>query len=149
MDFVFEDRSSDSPFVESIWRTYINEGGSFISLADIHWGMVVTKQHDKITLTVRGPETKAELAPVPEYAEIYGIVFKLGTFMPHLPVSNLVDRELNLPEAVSKSFWLNGSVWQFPNFENIDTFIDRLAHSGLLVYEPVIEDALQGQLKGV
>jgi AraC-like DNA-binding protein len=149
MDFIFEGRSSDSPFVDSIWRTQSNKGGSFISLAESHWGMVITRQKESTTLTIRGPETKAEPAPVPEYADIFGISFKLGTFMPYLPARNLVDRELNLPEALGKSFWLDGSVWQFPNFENVDTFIDKLVRKELLVREPVVEAAIQDQLNEV
>jgi AraC-like DNA-binding protein len=109
--------------------------------------MVVTKQKDKIYLTVRGPETKAMPAPIPEDAEFFGVNFKLGTFMPHLPARELVDGEVNLPEAASRSFWLHGAAWQFPDFENADTFIDRLVREGLLVREPVVDAALQGQLK--
>jgi AraC-like DNA-binding protein len=143
--FVFENRPSDSPFVETIWRTESEKGGSFISLAESHWGMVVTRQHGKVYLTVRGPETKATPAPIPESAEFFGIIFRLGTFMPHLPARNLVDGEINLPDAASKSFWLNGSAWQFPDFENADTFICRLVREGLLVRDPLIDAALQNQ----
>jgi methylphosphotriester-DNA--protein-cysteine methyltransferase len=39
---------------------------------------------------------------------------------------------------------LNSSVWQFPNYENIDTFIDRLARSGVLVRDPLVSAVLQG-----
>src|SRR3954471_20882226 len=99
MLFTFEERRSDSPLVETVWRSQSEQAGSFTSVAISHWEMVVTKQYDKIYLTVRGPETKATPAPVPEYAEIFGIQFKLGTFMPHLPASDLVDEALNLPDA--------------------------------------------------
>ncbi|MBI1881009.1 MAG: helix-turn-helix transcriptional regulator [Chloroflexi bacterium] len=147
MNFIFDERSSDSPFVDTIWRTQSESGGSFISLAESHWGMVVTRQNGKTYLTVRGPETKAMPAPVPENAEFFGIIFKLGTFMPHLPARNLVDGETNLPDATSQSFWLHGSAWQFPDYENADTFVERLVREGLLVHEPVVEAALQSQLK--
>jgi AraC-like DNA-binding protein len=142
MDFDFEHRASDSPYVDAVWQTRSN-GGSFTSIAESHWGMVVTKQVGKITLTVRGPETKAIPAPVPEDAEIFGIVFKLGTFMPHLPNNKLVDGELHLPEAASKSFWLHSSAWQFPNFESSDTFVNRLIREGLLVRDDVVDAVLQ------
>ncbi len=65
--------------------------------------------------------------------------------MPHLPASNLVDGELNLPDASSKSFWLHGSAWQFPDFENADAFVDRLVRDDLLVRDPVVEAALRGE----
>lgn len=151
MSFVFDNRSSDSPFVEVIWSSQSGSpeitGTSFISSADSHIEMVVTKQQDKITFTMRGPETKASPAPIPENAEWLGIIFKHGTFMPSLPTSKLVDGGINLPEAAGQSFWLNGSAWQFPNFENADTFVARLVREGLLAYEPIVEAALQGHVK--
>jgi AraC-like DNA-binding protein len=149
MDFIFERRSSDSPFVEAVWRTQSKAAGSFISLAESHWGMVITRQASRTFLTIRGPETKAVLAPVPEYADIFGVSFKLGTFMPHLPAGNLIDQELNLPEALHNSFWLAGSVWQFPDFDNVDTFINRLVRQGLLVCEPIVEAAVKDQLEEI
>lgn len=109
--------------------------------------VVITKQADKTTLTVRGPETKARPAPVPADAEFVGIIFKMGSFMRPLPTADLVNGGVNLPEASSKSFWLNGSAWQFPDFENTDTFINRLVRDGVLMHEPIVEAALQGHLK--
>jgi AraC-like DNA-binding protein len=146
MKFTFDTRLSESPFVDSIWRTEIERGGYFTSLAESNWGIVITKQQGKTFFTVRGPETKAMPAPVPENAEIFGIVFKLGTFMPWLPARSLVDDELILPDATSQSFWLNGSAWQFPNYENADTFIDKLVRGGLLVSDPIVDAALQDRL---
>ena len=143
MRFVFDARSANSSLVETIWHTKSEGTGSFISLAESRWEMVVTRYEGKSTLTVRGPETKARPAPVPANAEFFGIVFKLGTFMPHLPVKNFVDCEMNLPEASSNSFWFHGSAWQFPEYHNADVFIDRLLRGDLLVHEPVVDAAFQ------
>ncbi|HYU75609.1 MAG TPA: hypothetical protein VEL31_23305 [Ktedonobacteraceae bacterium] len=120
MRFILEERPSDSPFVETIWRTQSERTGTFISQAASHWEMVVTRHDSKTTFTVRGPETKA--TPIDcqwTDGEFLGIVFRLGTFMPHLPPGNVMDRrDANLPEATSTSFWLHGSAWQFPEYEN-------------------------------
>lgn len=147
MKFIFDERPSDSAFVDRIWHTQSEGTGSFISVAVCRWEMVIQKQNGNINLTVRGPETKATAAYCSMDGEWLGIVFKLGTFMPHLPSSKLVNRAADLPEATSKSFWLHGSAWQFPNYENVDTFVARLVHEELLVQEPVVEAALQGHLK--
>lgn len=147
MIFTFEERPSDSSFVERVWRTHSEHAGAFSSIAMSHWEMVVTRHRGKTTLTVRGPETKATPLHCSADGEWLGIRFKLGTVMPHLPASNLVDEAANLPNAASQSFWLHGSAWQFPDFDNADTFVDRLVDEGLLVYEPVVNAALQGQLK--
>jgi AraC-like DNA-binding protein len=147
MIFDFEERLSDSPFVERIWRTRSERAGPFISVAMSHWEMVVTRHEGQTMLTVRGPETKATPLHCPAGGEWLGIRLKLGSLMPHLPARQLVDQAVNLPNAAVQSFWLQGSAWQFPDFENADTFVDRLRRDGLLVREPVVEAALQGQLK--
>ncbi len=148
MIFTIEHRLSDSPFIERIWRAQSERTGLFRSIAMSGWEMVVSRYQDKTYLTVRGPETSATLLPVTIVGtEFFGIRFKVGTIMPHLPASNLVDEDVNLPDASSKSFWLEGSAWQFPNYDNADTFVDRLVRKGLLARNPVIETALQGQLK--
>jgi AraC-like DNA-binding protein len=141
-----DNRASDSPFVEAIWLCQSDGGGSFISSASSNLEMVITKQENAINFTLRGPDTKASQAPIPADAEFLGITFKLGTFIPPLPASELVDGGVNLPEAASQSFWLHGSAWEFPTFENADTFVDRLVREGLLAHEPIVEAALQGQL---
>jgi AraC-like DNA-binding protein len=146
--FIFEEvRASDSPFVEMIWRTQSESAGTFLSRAVSHWEIVVTKQNGRTSITVRGPETKATTAHCPPNAEFFGITFKLGTFMPLLPTGDRLDGEVILPEATNRSFWLNGSAWQFPDYDNADTFVDRLVRDGLLIREPIVDAALQGQLK--
>jgi AraC-like DNA-binding protein len=147
MLFTFEERPSDSPFVERIWRAHSERAGSFLSVAASHWEMVVTKQNGKTFLTVRGPETKATPLHCSADGEWLGIRFKLGTVMPYLPASHLVDGAVNLPDAGRRSFWLHRSAWQFPDYDNADTFVEQLVRDGLLIREPVVEAALQDQLK--
>ena len=57
--FTFDERPSDSPFVERIWRAESERVGDFLSVAASHWEMVVSKYRDETTVTVRGPETIA------------------------------------------------------------------------------------------
>lgn len=150
MDLICDERPSDSPFVETIWRSHSEHDITFISMAEIHCGVVVMKHEGKAILTVRGPETGPTHAFCPADAEFFGIQFRAGAFMPNLPARIVMDRhDVNLPEASRKSFWLNGSAWQFPDYENADTFVGRLVRDGLLVYDPVIGAALNGQPAGM
>jgi AraC-like DNA-binding protein len=150
MDLLCDERLSDSPLVTRIWRSHSESAGSFISIADSHWGMVVTKYRGRITLTVRGPETRATPAYCPEDADFVGIQFAPGTLMPNLPARMLMDRcDVNLPEATSKSFWLNGSAWQIFDYENVETFVDRLVRDGLLLFDPVIGAVLKRRPVGI
>jgi AraC-like DNA-binding protein len=110
--------------------------------------MVVTRQAAATWLTVRGPETKATSAPIPDDAEFFGIQFSLGTFMPTLDLRQLVDRSLML-RATSTSFWLGGSAWELPGPDNADVFVDRLVRAGLLVHDPIASAALQDDVEGL
>ena len=142
------DRPSDSPFVERIWRSHSEGTAPFLSIAVSRCELVVTKMHGKVTMTVRGPETKATpLGDSPSDGEWFGILFKLGTFLPHLPASSFIETGLTLPEATNNTFWLSGSSWEFPTPDNAEIFVKRLARAGVLAYDPVIEAALQGQIK--
>src|SRR5690242_18276917 len=120
--FTFELRSSRSPLIEQTWQTCSEPAQSFISVAVSHWEMVVTRQRGTARLTVRGPETRATTAPVPEDAEFFGIQFSLGTFMPGMPPARLADSGLTLPPATSTSFWLDGARWELPGPDDADLF---------------------------
>lgn len=143
MLFDFDQRESDSSFVEAVWQTRAERDGNFISLAATQWEMVVTKYEGQTTITIHGPETKATNAEVEAGGEFFGIIFKLGTFMPHLPIFELRDRnDALMPEAGDNSFWLNGASWQIPTFENADTFVDRLIRDGVIAHDRVVDAVL-------
>lgn len=143
-EFDLEERVAASPLVERIWRGRSTGGGSFISQAASQWEMVVTRQRDRSALTVRGPETAASPAPIPEDAAFVGITFRLGTVMPHLPPSVLVDWNVTLPDATCSSFWLAGGTWPFPDYDTADGFVARLVREGLLVQDRLVTAALAG-----
>lgn len=140
-----ETRLSDLPFVHAVYQARSIGGGSFVSNATTQWEMVITKQTGKVTLSLRGPETKASSAPIPKDAEFMGIIFKHGTFMPRLPGDKLVDLEIHLPETGKNSFQLFGDTWEFPNFENVDTFVGRLLRKDLVAHDDVVADVLRGR----
>lgn len=146
MSIIYEERLSDSPYVETITHGWTVSADSPIRPAECHWHMVLVRQNGNVQLLVVGPLTTAGVVSWTEGAELLWIKFKLGTFMPHLPARDFLDVETILPEAASNSFWLNGSAWQFPDYENADTFVNRLVRDGLLVSDPVVNAALQDQL---
>jgi hypothetical protein len=104
--------------------------------------MVVTRQRGATQVTVRGPETRATIVPIPQDAEFFGIQFTLGTFMPGLSPGELVDRSVTLPLATSTSFRFDGSTWDVPGPDDVDDFVDGLVHAGLLVHDPVAAAAV-------
>jgi hypothetical protein len=143
--FAFEQRPSDSPFVEKVWRTRGEPAESFTSVAVARSELVVTTQFGRASVTVRGPETKATTALIPADAEFFGIQLRLGAFLPSLPARQLVDASITLPPATGQRFWMDGSVWQLPDYDDADVFVARLVRQGLLLRDPVVADALDGR----
>lgn len=146
MLITFEDRPSDSPFVERVWRSRSDRPGAFHSVASCQWGMVVTRLQGETVLTVRGPETRATMAALPAQGEWLGVQFKLGTLMTLLRAHDLRDRhDVTLPNATGRSFWLQGSAWEFPRYENAEAFVDRLVRRGLVQADRIASAAIQGE----
>lgn len=139
-------RGSDSPLVEAVWHVRTGMPSAFMSVAATNWEIVFARHRGETTISVRGPETVASMAESPDDAEFFGIIFKLGTYMPQLPVRNLTDGMISLPFAAGQSFWLHGSAWHVPNYENADSFVEMLVRREIIVREPVVDDALNGKL---
>ena len=138
MIVVHEERSSSSPYVETITHGQTESNGSTIRPAECRWHMVFVKHQGRTRALVVGPWTTAGVASWGEDAEILWVRFGLGTFMPHMPARNLLDTETDLPDATGHSFWLKGSVWRFPDHENAETFVGRLVREGVLARDPLV-----------
>lgn len=144
MSVIFEERPSDSPYIETITQGWTARG-STIRPAEIHWHMIFVKVNGVMHPMVTGPLTTSGQVDFVDGAEILWIKFKMGTFLPGLPMKKLLDTSTTLPGGAGRSFWLNGSTWQYPSFDNVETFIDRLAREDALVRDPVVNAALQDQ----
>ncbi len=145
--FVIDEWDLDSGFVEKAWASRSEPEPAFISIAASRWQMVVTTQRDVTQLTVRGPETRATVTPIPTDAVFFGLVFSLGTYMPTtVPLACLVDRAVTLPAATPSSVWFDGSPWEIPTPGNANVFVDRLVRQGLIVRDPVVVESLQANV---
>ena len=140
-----EARTSDSPMVETVWRSQSHQAGTFLSIASSRWELIISRHEGRIYCSVRGPETYPTAALCPPNGDWVGIHFKHGVFMPHLPVGELVDSSVDLPGAAGRSFWLHGASWEFPTYDNAEVFIARLVKEELLACDSVVRAALQAQ----
>ncbi len=144
MGLEIEARPSDSPYIERVWRSSSRDVDRMTSIATAHWELVFWEQHGQINASVQGPESRARPAPVPEDTTFFGISFSVGTSMPHLPVSRLVDGSVEIPDVTRRSFWLKGSAWRLPDYDNAEAFVRRMAREGVLDRDPVVTAVLGG-----
>ena len=103
------------------------------------------RRQGKMYVEVCGPESRATPGTIPAGSDVYGINFKVGVFMPHLPPNSLVDKRLPLQNANNRAFWLYDSALPIPRFEDAEAFAERLARAGLLMRDPIVSASLQGE----
>ncbi|MFC4533700.1 helix-turn-helix domain-containing protein [Sphaerisporangium dianthi] len=144
MSLEVESRPSDSPYIERVWRSRSHGVGQMTSIATAHWDLVFWEHRGRVNVAVQGPESKASPAPVPEDATFFGISFSLGTSTPHLPIGRLVDGSVEIPDATPRSFWLKGSAWRLPDYDNAEVFVRRMVREDVLARDPVVGAVLRG-----
>lgn len=142
---VFEDRPSDSPLIERVWRSHSERAGTFQSVASSLCEMVVSRVAGRTWLTLRGPETRATVAECPADGEWFGVRFSAGTYLREFPASRLIDRnDVNLPDLSGRSFLLSGTAFEYPNLENAEVLVSRLVSAGLIGHDSAVGQALKG-----
>lgn len=139
-----EDRPSDSPHIARVWRSHSSGVDRMTSVATSHWELVVWTHRGATHAAVRGPETAASTAEVPDDSESSGVSFAHGVSMPHLPVPLLVDRQLDSPHVGGGAFVLRGERWPLPTFDDAEEFVARLVREGVLACDPLVAEALDG-----
>jgi AraC-like DNA-binding protein len=103
------------------------------------------KQNGQTRVSVEGPLTKAKAKTQAEGTEWLVIQFQPGAFPAALPISALLDGDAVLPLAAGNSFWFHGSIWQLPDYDNVETFVKRLAREEVLLRDPIVNTVLQNQ----
>lgn len=148
LDLGVEQRPSDSPYVERVYRAGEVTGplpARMRSVANSNWELVVWHDRGETNVAVRGPETAPTVLDLaPGGGETFGIIFRHGAFLAPMPVSRLVDTIVPSPHTTGRTFVLQGDEWQLPTYDNADTFVDRLVRAGLLVRDPLVTDVLRG-----
>lgn len=145
-----DDRASDSPYVERVWRGHTSGVERMTSVATSHWELVAWEHRGEFHVAARGPETAASVAEVPDDSSSFGITFTHGTSMPHLALPGLVDSQALSPHATRRSFVLGGDEWPLPGYDDAELLADRLVRAGLLVRDPLVHDVVTaGGVQGV
>ena len=137
-------RSSDAPLIDCVWRGRSTGVSILNSVASSHWHLVVSDVGGQVDISVHGPESRAVPTSLPPEGTWVGVRFRLGVMLQDVPIPDLVDGGIVLPEASHRSFWWKGGTWKRPTYENAEGLVARLAREDLIGREPLVDDALQG-----
>ena len=144
MGISVERRAAQTPLVRTIWHARSNGDGCFVGKADSSWGLIMITYKGATHVSLIGPSTRVASIPYRAGMDYLGICFQLGVFMPHHLVGNVVDTTIALPNATQHSFWLDDTPCPFPNYDNVEAFVEKLVQKKLLVRDHMVERALAG-----
>ena len=145
MNSLFEGRGSDSPYIEAVWRGRAGSEYAPVCPASSRWHLLFLRQHGRLNVSVEGPLTRATPVTQAEGTEWFGVTFPLGTFLPSVSIKNLLDERAMLPLTANTSFVLAGSSLPLPDYDNVETFVQRLVREDLLVSDEIVKAVLAGR----
>ena len=59
MNSLFEERESDSPYIEAVWRGRAGSNYAPVCPASSRWHLLFLRQNGRVTVSVEGPLTRA------------------------------------------------------------------------------------------
>ena len=130
--FEHRDTETDGSIVNHVWRTRSDAADTMTSAARTCSQLILRRTQGRLLAGLRGPETRATLAPVPPDAEFLGIRLTLGTVLRPHPAASVVDGYVPFPVTDSGRVVIGGEAWEAPTYENAEQFVRRLRDAGLL-----------------
>lgn len=140
-----EGRSSDSPYIQGVWHGHTEGVYTPLCPAAAEWDLFLQRKNGKVNVMFEGPLTRAKSKFEIHDTEFCVIRFKAGTFLPVLPIRKFLDGDALLPGASHNTFWLHGTTWEFPRYEDAEIFVSRLVRAEALLHDPVVDAVLQDQ----
>lgn len=142
----FEDRPSESPCIERVWRSQSDASDRMTSIATAHWTLVAWRVGRGWRVAAQGPESGASMASVPPETEFIGIRLALGTRLERLPTDRLVDDAAEFPDVSRHSVRICGRTMPLPAYDDAEDLVRRLIKDGVIIRDPMVVDALRGVL---
>ena len=141
---LFEDRPSDHPLVEKVWRCHSERADSFLSVAANNFEMAITRWRGRAFSLYVAPRRQQLPLTVLAEGEWVAIRFKIGNFMPAISARGSAGSQGCKPSAGYRTFFLaQWLAFGYPDFDNAETFVNRLAKSGVISHDPIVDETLQ------
>jgi hypothetical protein len=140
----YEERTSDSPHIQYVWKAYTEQAGGYADLAHGFWVLVFRLQRGTTQVILTGPAT--ESLPISYDAKQlnWGIVFRAHVFIRGVSKTSLINSMTTLPTVSDTSFLISGHEVTIPDYETAEKFVDELIRRDILVASDIVARALRG-----
>lgn len=140
MTQIHESRQSNSPYIETIWRSRNLTDGIYLATPDGSWDLIVMIDEDgRKQAALTGQATEPMDVPYRAGTSSVVISFTPGAYLPHYPAETLLDGIEMLSNFDDDHFSLAGHTFTFPTFENAEELIAAMVKLGILQNDRVVD----------
>jgi len=146
MGLVLDVVARDLPLVQRVWSARCDATTGFTSAVKTSSMIAFARIADRVTVHLRGPETRATGMSCPAGCEFFGVDLQLGAYLPMFPPSGLADlNDALLPTRPGNRIVLDNRDWEMPTEQNVDVFVTRLVRAGLVFFDPLVAEIRHGE----
>jgi hypothetical protein len=146
MGLVFDAVPGEIPLVQRVWAASCDAATGFNTAAKGSSMIAFARNGDRVTVHLRGPETRATRLICAEGWEFFGVELRLGAHLPLFPPAGLADlNDALLPTRSGNRILLDNREWEMPTEQNVDVFVNRLVRAGLLFFDPLVDEIRHGE----
>lgn len=148
MTQIHRSRSSDHPFVSTVWHTRNLDDGVYVSTPDGSWDLIMGVAADgRRIMLLTGQATRPAQIPYAAGTSSVVISFAAGVYLDRITPADLVDGVQELPNVDADHFGLLGHAFAYPTYAGAEDLVDALIAAGLLKCDEVVTGILMGTPK--
>lgn len=144
MSFTYEEKESDSKFVDAIWRTCDQADGVYTAPADGRWDLIFITSGNRTKVILSSPTSRPTQVAYQAGNKNFGIRFHPSTFMSHVSTPDTINK-LYSSYVTDDIFFLFGNKWPLPTYETVEDFIKGLEKAQLLGQDDIVRMILDGE----
>lgn len=141
----WRERASALESIASVWTGTASEITSRTVLADPCISIILVKSDESAEVILRGPETKPRSDTLLPGYTWTGIRLQPGIRLKNFPTHQYTNGFRTLPADSKGRFRFEGTLLQFPGFENVEQLIERMYDLGYISGEVMHSQALSKQ----
>ncbi len=143
-----ERRISESPYIDTVWRSTATSDGTYLATPDGSWDLIsAIKADGSRVVFMTGQATKAERLDYKAGEQSVVIQFAAGAFLPSFKGAPFTNNFMMLPLIDNTHFQLDGHTFAWPTFEGAEELINRMVRLGVLANDAIVDGVLRGAPK--
>jgi hypothetical protein len=143
-----ERRTSDSPYIDKVWRSKALSDGTYLATPDASWDLIAAVKADGTRVVfITGQATKAERLDYKAGEQSVVIQFTAGAYLPDFKGAPFTNNFIMLPLPDDTHFELAGHIFPWPTFENAEELIAEMVRLRALANDDIVNSVLHGTPK--